>query len=94
MPRLKRCRSCHRMKPVAAFWRRAASRDGRDRSCGLCKVRYFRKWCADHRDSYNARQRAYYRQHLERLRAYNREYQRRRRGLMRTGQWTGRRSAG
>ncbi len=94
MPRLKRCSSCHRMKPLAAFWRRAVCRDGRDRWCSDCKVRYFRKWCADNRDVYNARQRAYYRKNLKRLRAYNREYQRRRRELMRTDEWTGRRPTG
>jgi hypothetical protein len=82
------------MKPLAAFWRRAASRDGRDRLCGRCKAKYFRNWTADHRDAYNARQREYYRKHLERLRAYNREYQRRRRALMRTGEWTPRRRVG
>ena len=94
MPRLKRCTSCHRMKPATAFWRRAACADGRDRSCSDCKVRYFRKWCADNRGSYNSRQRAYYRKHIARLRAYNREYQRRRRELMRTGEWTPRRKTG
>jgi hypothetical protein len=94
MPRLKRCQSCNRRKPVSAFWRRAACRDGRDRWCADCKARYFRKWCAAHRVAYNTRQRAYYRKNLERLREYNREYQRRRRELMRTGEWVGRRSTG
>ena len=91
MPRLKRCRSCNRVKPLVAFWKRAACPDGRDRWCSSCKARYFRKWCAANRDSYNTRQRAYYRKNLDRLRAYNREYQRRRRELMRNGEWEGRR---
>jgi hypothetical protein len=94
MPRGKRCKMCNRMKPLSAFWRRAACRDGRDRWCGDCKARYFRKWCADNRDAYNTRQRAYYRKNIERLREYNREYQRRRRELMRTGDWTRRRTTG
>ena len=94
MPRLKRCGSCNRMKPLAAFWRRAVGRDGRDVWCSHCRSTYFRKWCADHRVAYNTRQRAYYRKHLEHLRAYNRKYQRRRRELMRTGEWTGRRTTG
>jgi hypothetical protein len=76
------------MKPLAAFWRRAAYRDGRDRSCGPCKAKYFRKRCAANPDHYNRQSQAYYRANLERLRAYNREYQRRRRALMRTGEWT------
>ena len=92
MPRLKRCGSCNRMKPLAAFWRRAVSRDGRDVWCTLCRGRYVRQWCADNRDSQSAHHRAYYLKNLEHLRAYNREYQRRRRELMRTGKWTGRRT--
>ena len=94
MPRLKRCKTCHRRKPLSAFWRRAACRDGRDRSCSVCKATYFRKWCAANRGAYNSRQRAYYRQNLERLREYNREYQRRRRELMRAGEWPRRRKTG
>jgi hypothetical protein len=82
------------MKTLAAFWRRAASRDGRDGGCIHCRLSYFRKWCADHRESINTHHRAYYRKHLARLRAYNREYQRRRRALMRTGKWTPQRRAG
>ncbi len=91
--RTKRCTACKRLKPLGAFWRRAACPDGRDRWCGTCRGGYFRSWCAAHRDVYNTRQRAYYRRNRERLRAYNREYQRRRRQLMRNGRWKRRRAA-
>ena len=86
-PRVKRCTACKRVKPLSAFWRRAACPDGRDRWCGDCRGGYFRNWCAAHRNAYNTRQRAYYRRNRARLRAYNREYQRRRRQLMRAGRW-------
>jgi len=92
--RMKRCTACKRLKPVSAFWRRAACADGLDRWCGECRGGYFRNWCAAHRNAYNTRQRAYYRQNRARLRAYNREYQRRRRRLMRTGRWKRRRGTG
>ncbi len=88
MARIKRCTACKRNRPLTAFWRRAACRDGRDRWCRDCRSAYFRRWCAAHRDSYNRRQRKYYRQNRERLREYNREYQRRRRELIRTGAWS------
>jgi len=91
MPRSKRCTACKRTKPVSSFWRRAACRDGRDRWCRTCRAGYFRRWCAENRDQYNSRQRQYYRMNLDRLREYNREYQRRRRELMRLGRWTARR---
>ena len=91
--RMKRCTACKRMKPLSAFWRRAACTDGLDRWCGECRGGYFRSWCAAHRNAYNTRQRAYYRQNRARLRAYNREYQRRRRQLMRNGRWKRRRAA-
>ena len=91
MPRLKRCTSCKRNRPVSSFWKRAACRDGRDRWCRDCRAAYFRQWCADHRAAYNRRQRTYYRENRARLRAYNREYQRRRRELMRRGVWDVRR---
>jgi superfamily II helicase len=83
----KVCRVCKRRKRLTAFWRRAASADGRDLLCGDCKAAYFRRWCAANRDHYNRRQQAYYRANLERLREYNREYQRRRRALMKVGRW-------
>ena len=92
--RMKRCTACKRLKPLSAFWRRAACADGLDRWCGECRGGYFRSWCAAHRNAYNSRQRAYYRRNRARLRAYNREYQRRRRRLMRTGRWKRRRAAG
>ena len=92
--RTKRCTACKRLKPLSAFWRRAACSDGRDRWCGDCRGGYFRNWCAAHRAAYNTRQRAYYRRNRARLRAYNREYQRRRRRLMRTGRWKRSRAAG
>ena len=91
MPRAKRCQACKRRKPLTAFWRRAACPDGRDRWCSECKAGYFREWCAAHRTTYNARQRAYYRRNRARIREYNREYQRRRRELMRLGEWRRRR---
>jgi len=87
MPRSKRCSACKRTKPLAAFWRRRASPDGRDRWCSNCRGAYFREWCAANRDAYNSRQRTYYKRNRERLRAYNREYQRRRRQLIRDGVW-------
>lgn len=91
MPRAKRCKVCNRMKPLTAFWRRAACPDGRDRWCSECKAGYFREWCAANRAAYNDRQRAYYRKNRKRLREYNREYQRHRRELMRAGEWRQRR---
>jgi len=94
MPRVKRCTACKRTRPITAFWRRAACPDGRDRWCRDCRGGYFRQWCAANREAYNSRQRTYYRKNLERLREYNREYQRRRRELMRAGTWRGRRRAG
>jgi hypothetical protein len=93
MPRSKRCTACKRIRPLSAFWRRSACRDGRDRWCRDCRASYFRRWCAANRDAYNSRQRNYYRQNRDRLRAYNREYQRKRRLMIRTGQWPRRRSA-
>jgi superfamily II helicase len=86
----KVCRVCKRRKRLTAFWRRTACADGRDLLCGDCKAAYFRRWCAANRDHYNRESRAYYRANLERLREYNREYQRRRRALMRTGKWKAR----
>jgi hypothetical protein len=83
----KVCWVCKRRKRLVAFWRRAACADGRDRLCAECKATYFRTWCAGHRASYNSRHRAYYWRNRERLQEYNREYQRRRRALMRAGTW-------
>ncbi len=83
----KVCRRCKRRKRLTAFYRRASSADGSDPWCRECRGSYFHWWCAANRDHYNHQARVYYREHLESLREYNREYQRRRRALMRAGKW-------
>jgi hypothetical protein len=83
----KVCHRCHLRKPLTAFWRRAVCADRRDPWCSDCRGGCFRQWCADHRDRHKSQQRAYYFENRKRLRAYQREYQRRRRALMKAGKW-------
>jgi hypothetical protein len=84
---MKICRACKRPKRLTAFWRRAESPDGRDPWCTDCRRSYFRRWSSANRGAYNRQQRLYYRENLEHLREYNRDYQRRRRALMKAGKW-------
>jgi hypothetical protein len=46
-----------------------------------------RQWVAAHRGEYNATHRAYCQRHRNKVRKYNREYQRRRRALLKIGKW-------
>jgi hypothetical protein len=84
----KRCLACEATKPRAAFQRRAASPDGIDSYCRHCRRAYRRTWNAAHRGHSLAYLRKYRDKNRERLRTYFREYQRRRRALMKAGKWT------
>jgi hypothetical protein len=48
---------------------------------------YHRRWVAATRQQYNALQKRWRDEHRKELRAYRREYQRRRRALMKAGKW-------
>jgi hypothetical protein len=88
MPELrKHCGACGEEKGLDAFTRNAARFDGYDSSCKVCRLAYQRAWRLVNQEEWNERARRYYDRNRERLRAYFREYHRRRTALKRTGEW-------
>ncbi len=84
---------CATLKLRTAFQRRAASGDGRDSRCKACRNAYFREYISRNRRAYNAWATMHREANRERLRTYQRAYQRRRRALMKAGEWMPRQRA-
>ena len=74
MSETKRCTVCGEEKPLSAFYRNRASRDGRQSHCRVCHRERCRAWHATHRErsrEINAQYRAGHReQERERARRW------------------------
>jgi hypothetical protein len=78
----KRCSRCHEEKEVAAFYRRNASRDGRESSCKECDALVRRERYRRDPSTVISRNQRWLSQHPDRQREYRtRDYLKRRHGV-------------
>jgi len=83
---MKECSSCDTIKPLSAFYKRRASKDGLCASCKDCcnkaireaysrRIRAYKKqYYAQNREKLLTRQKAYHFKNRERILDYQREY--------------------
>lgn len=69
----KRCRKCGVVKPLDAFYRDAAGRDGHRPECKECTAARRKRWYTENKDREIARVADWQRRNAERHRAYQQE---------------------
>ncbi|MGB3944544.1 MAG: hypothetical protein WBK88_07120 [Methanothrix sp.] len=67
----KRCSKCGEEKPVDAFYRNRAAKDGLQNLCKQCHREYMRRWNQSNRERVTALARKWRRENPERARYHN-----------------------